>query len=169
MIRSCGTLLWDFALVGIKGTLAQQPGVTSPEVITANEPYTTRRQHLPTSSSILALLTKKGFLIYLLVPAAIAVALQIVKSQWRTMASAIAKKQAGVGEWKSPITSELITAKVLRLSSPAWTPSGGVLFLEGRPLEGGRNVAVVRQVANKTCSFVLSILLPKLYLHLTTL
>jgi hypothetical protein len=90
---------------------------------------------------------------YLLIPLTIAVALHIVKSQWHTMA-AIAKKQAGVGEWKSPITSELITAKVLRLSSPAWTPSGGVLFLEGRPLEGGRNVAVVRQVADKTCLFV---------------
>ena len=47
------------------------------------------------------------------------------------------------GSWKSSITAELITANEIVLARPLF--SGGFLYwLEGRPLEGGRNVVVRR-------------------------
>ncbi len=46
------------------------------------------------------------------------------------------------GEWVSPITSELITSKTLKLSSPTFDERGSLYFLEGRPIEGGRTVVV---------------------------
>ena len=51
-----------------------------------------------------------------------------------------------MGEWVSPISSELITAKTLKLSAPCWGGVDGntLLWLEGRPLEGGRGVVVQR-------------------------
>ena len=43
------------------------------------------------------------------------------------------------GAWKSPITSRAITAGSVRLG-PVYYADGDVYWLEGRPLEGGRNV-----------------------------
>ena len=54
--------------------------------------------------------------------------------------------EAGVGEWQSPITSELITSSTIRLAAPYISPDGKVFWVEGRPTEGGRQVLVVRSV-----------------------
>ena len=50
---------------------------------------------------------------------------------------------APYGAWKSPITSELITAASIRLGGGVFA-EGRVLWSEGRPLEGGRYVIVAR-------------------------
>jgi dipeptidyl aminopeptidase/acylaminoacyl peptidase len=47
------------------------------------------------------------------------------------------------GSWKSPITSELIVADTMGISSPTWH-QGDLLWIESRPQEAGRNVLVVR-------------------------
>ena len=47
------------------------------------------------------------------------------------------------GSWKSSITAELITANEIILARPLFS-SGYLYWLEGRPLEGGRNVVVRR-------------------------
>ena len=48
---------------------------------------------------------------------------------------------APVGEWESPITSELITASSISLGAPRLSPDGAyVYYLEGRPTEKGRQV-----------------------------
>ena len=47
------------------------------------------------------------------------------------------------GSWKSSITAELITANEIVLSRPLFS-SGFLYWLEGRPLDGGRNVVVRR-------------------------
>lgn len=49
-----------------------------------------------------------------------------------------------LGLWKSPVTSELITSKTLRLAAPRLEADGSLYWLEGRPLEGGRQVLVRR-------------------------
>jgi dipeptidyl aminopeptidase/acylaminoacyl peptidase len=51
---------------------------------------------------------------------------------------------APYGSWKSPITTELMTAKSISLG-PTALDGGDIYWLEGRPLEGGRNV-LMRQV-----------------------
>ena len=54
---------------------------------------------------------------------------------------------APVGEWESPITSELITASSISLGVPRLAPDGAyVYYLEGRPTEKGRQV-LCRQCA----------------------
>ena len=54
---------------------------------------------------------------------------------------------APVGEWESPITSELITASSISLGAPRLSPDGAyVYYLEGRPTEKGRQV-LCRQCA----------------------
>lgn len=58
-------------------------------------------------------------------------------------------KEAGVGEWQSPITSELITSSTIRLAAPYISPDGKVFWVEGRPTEGGRQVLVARSVAQE--------------------
>ena len=45
------------------------------------------------------------------------------------------------GSWKSPITVELITAQTLTLWQ-TWIDGADVYWVEGRPLEGGRNALV---------------------------
>lgn len=60
--------------------------------------------------------------------------------------SAIAAKEAPVGEWVSPITSDLIVSKTVRVGSAAFGPDGALLWLEGRPEEAGRSVLVLRFV-----------------------
>lgn len=50
---------------------------------------------------------------------------------------------AEYGTWKSPITSDLIVAGTIGLSSPLFHGED-IYWLESRPLEGGRNV-IVRQ------------------------
>ncbi|KAK9833647.1 hypothetical protein WJX74_001712 [Apatococcus lobatus] len=62
----------------------------------------------------------------------------------RACTSLGAMKEAGVGEWQSPITSELITSSTIRLAAPHISPDGKVFWVEGRPTEGGRQVLVVR-------------------------
>ncbi|KAK9844215.1 hypothetical protein WJX81_008232 [Elliptochloris bilobata] len=48
---------------------------------------------------------------------------------------------APVGEWVSPITSELITASSISLGAPRLAPSGDyVYYVEGRPTDKGRQV-----------------------------
>ena len=56
------------------------------------------------------------------------------------------QKTAPVGEWESPITSELITSQSISLGAPVIAPDGHLYWLEGRPTEGGRQVLVRRQV-----------------------
>lgn len=53
---------------------------------------------------------------------------------------------AEYGTWKSPITSDLIVAGTIGLSSPLFHGED-IYWLESRPLEGGRNV-IVRQSPN---------------------
>jgi hypothetical protein len=55
-----------------------------------------------------------------------------------------AQKAAPVGEWQTPITSELITAQTIRLGAPTIAPDGSIYWIEGRPKEGGRQVLVRR-------------------------
>lgn len=54
------------------------------------------------------------------------------------------RTQCTAGEWRSPITSELIVSKTLGLGGPSLLPDGTVTWLEVRPAEGGRNVVVAR-------------------------
>eukprot|EP01051_Picozoa_sp_SAG22_P024631 SAG22_NODE_6916_length_795_cov_1.109195_1_plen_220_part_01 len=56
-------------------------------------------------------------------------------------AAAATGPKAAFGSWKTPITSELITAGSLRLGSPV-VVNGTVWWAEGRPQEGGRQVLV---------------------------
>ena len=56
--------------------------------------------------------------------------------------SAVAATEAPVGEWESPITSELIVSGSVRLGSPKVSRDGWIYFLEGRPSEAGRQVLV---------------------------
>ncbi|MCZ6792949.1 MAG: prolyl oligopeptidase family serine peptidase [Planctomycetota bacterium] len=51
--------------------------------------------------------------------------------------------RAPYGAWKSPITTDLMTARAIGLSNPRIV-SGALYWLEGRPLEGGRAVVVRR-------------------------
>lgn len=53
---------------------------------------------------------------------------------------------APVGEWKSPISSELIVSQSIRLGSPVIAHDGSLIWSEGRPTEGGRQVLVRRSV-----------------------
>jgi dipeptidyl aminopeptidase/acylaminoacyl peptidase len=48
------------------------------------------------------------------------------------------------GEWRSPITSNMIVAKTISLSSPQ-LDGEDTYWIEGRPSEGGRNVIVRRR------------------------
>jgi len=50
-------------------------------------------------------------------------------------------KTASHGAWRSPITSELIVAQTITLSEPR-LDGGDIYWVEGRPQELGRNVAV---------------------------
>lgn len=52
--------------------------------------------------------------------------------------------EASVGEWKSPISSELIVSQSIRLGSPVIGQDGSLIWSEGRPKEGGRQVLVRR-------------------------
>ena len=52
--------------------------------------------------------------------------------------------EAPVGDWVSPVTSELITSKSIGLGAAKAGPDGLVYWLEGRPTEGGRQVLVRR-------------------------
>ncbi|MFP6594163.1 MAG: S9 family peptidase [Dehalococcoidia bacterium] len=54
------------------------------------------------------------------------------------------KFRAPYGSWDSPITAENVSAAVVRLSSVS-VDGDDVYWLEGRPLEGGRSVLVVRR------------------------
>ncbi len=54
------------------------------------------------------------------------------------------KTIAPYGSWRSPITAESVSAAGVRLSSVS-VDGGDVYWLEGRPLEGGRSVLVVRR------------------------
>ena len=54
------------------------------------------------------------------------------------------KTVAPYGSWRSPITAETVSAAGVRLSSVS-VDGEDVYWLEGRPLEGGRNVLVVRR------------------------
>ena len=54
------------------------------------------------------------------------------------------KEALQAGEWKSPITSDLIVSKGIGLGAPLITASGDLLFIESRPQEGGRQVLVRR-------------------------
>ncbi|MDA1258365.1 MAG: prolyl oligopeptidase family serine peptidase [Chloroflexi bacterium] len=51
---------------------------------------------------------------------------------------------APYGSWRSPITAELVSAAGVRLSSVS-ADGGDVYWIEGRPLEAGRNVLVRRK------------------------
>ena len=65
------------------------------------------------------------------------------------------KKEASVGHWESPITSQLIVSKSLGLSAPTLLPNGRTYFLEMRPGEQGRSVLVTRYERNARPSFFL--------------
>ncbi|MCH8235384.1 MAG: S9 family peptidase [Chloroflexi bacterium] len=54
------------------------------------------------------------------------------------------KTVAPYGSWRSPITAETVSAAGVRLSSVS-VEGEDVYWLEGRPLEGGRSVLVVRR------------------------
>ena len=46
------------------------------------------------------------------------------------------------GQWPSPLDAGTLAGAALRLASPSFAGQGGVLWLEGRPVEGGRTVLV---------------------------
>ncbi|HEY0713890.1 MAG TPA: S9 family peptidase, partial [Polyangia bacterium] len=46
------------------------------------------------------------------------------------------------GQWPSPLGAETLAAAALRLASPAFTSDGRVVWLEGRPTDGGRTTLV---------------------------
>lgn len=52
--------------------------------------------------------------------------------------------KAPLGSWKSPITSDLIIADTIGISSPTWH-QGDLFWIESRPQEAGRNVLVKRE------------------------
>lgn len=58
------------------------------------------------------------------------------------------KKQAALGEWESPTSSESIVSKVLRLGSPSVLPNGDITWVEMRPSEQGRSVLIHRSAAD---------------------
>ena len=51
-------------------------------------------------------------------------------------------KEAPVGDWQSPITSELITASSIRIGAVRAGSDGYVYYLESRPTENGRSVLI---------------------------
>lgn len=55
--------------------------------------------------------------------------------------------EAPLGDWVSPVTTELITGKSIRLGAARAGPDGLVYWLEGRPTEAGRSVLVRRNAA----------------------
>ncbi len=59
-------------------------------------------------------------------------------------------REAALGEWQSPITSELITSSTIKLGAPHISSEGKVFWMEGRPTEGGRQVLVVRYSNHQT-------------------
>ena len=61
-----------------------------------------------------------------------------------TILVAASMTEAPVGEWKSPISSELIVSQSIRLGSPVIGQDGSLIWSEGRPKEGGRQVLVRR-------------------------
>ena len=63
-----------------------------------------------------------------------------------TSTVAASMMEAPVGEWKSPISSELIVSQSIRLGSPVVAHDGSLIWSEGRPTEGGRQVLVQRSV-----------------------
>lgn len=65
-----------------------------------------------------------------------------------SLTSTVAAKmtEAPVGEWKSPISSQLIVSQSIRLGSPVVAHDGSLIWSEGRPTEGGRQVLVRRCV-----------------------
>lgn len=63
-----------------------------------------------------------------------------------TSSVAATMTEAPVGEWKSPISSELIVSQSIRLGSPVIAHDGSLIWSEGRPTEGGRQVLVRRSV-----------------------
>ena len=52
--------------------------------------------------------------------------------------------KAPFGTWHSPITSDLIIADTISLSSPIWH-QGNLLWVESRPQDAGRNVLVLKE------------------------
>ena len=46
------------------------------------------------------------------------------------------------GSWPSPLDAQSLARASLRLASPGFAPDGGLLWVEGRPSEGGRSVLV---------------------------
>ncbi|KAL3158064.1 hypothetical protein ABBQ32_011673 [Trebouxia sp. C0010 RCD-2024] len=75
----------------------------------------------------------------------------------RSFISAVATSmtEAPVGEWKSPISSELIVSQSIRLGSPVAASDGSLIWSEGRPTEGGRQV-LVRRTADGNVEDILS-------------
>ena len=51
--------------------------------------------------------------------------------------------KATLGSWLSPITSDLIVADTIGISSSSWH-QGALYWIESRPQEAGRNVLVKR-------------------------
>eukprot|EP01052_Picozoa_sp_SAG31_P028420 SAG31_NODE_2744_length_5150_cov_4.544249_3_plen_88_part_00 len=70
-----------------------------------------------------------------------------ISSAVTTAAAATTKTAVPYGSWKSPISSELITAGALRLGAPV-VVNGYCWWAEGRPLEGGRQVLVRADLAS---------------------
>jgi dipeptidyl aminopeptidase/acylaminoacyl peptidase len=66
-------------------------------------------------------------------------------------------RTARYGSWKSPITAEMLVADAVRLSDPT-CDGDDIYWVEGRPLENGRNVLVRRDPAG-----VLNDVLPENY------
>ena len=59
------------------------------------------------------------------------------------------KNIAPYGSWTSPITSDLLVSKMIRLSGPS-ARDGAIYWNEGRPAEGGRQVIVRRTADGET-------------------
>ncbi|CAL8470722.1 g10264 [Coccomyxa elongata] len=67
----------------------------------------------------------------------------------RRVCTVMASQEAPVGDWISPISSELITSQSIRLGAPIASSAGNVYWIEGRPKEGGRQVLVRRTTDGK--------------------
>jgi dipeptidyl aminopeptidase/acylaminoacyl peptidase len=62
------------------------------------------------------------------------------------------RKTAPYGEWRSPITTDMIAAKNISFSSPQ-RDGADTYWIEGRPSEGGRNV-IVRRRGSRTSDMI---------------
>lgn len=88
-------------------------------------------------------------------PVEVAPAFEAEPEERATAPAALSAADAGgpqvapYGFWRSPITAELVAQGGLRFSEVRSEPGGAIYWIEGRPLEKGRNVVVRRDAEGR--------------------